>query len=111
MSLAVLLVALAGLGAGVAAIILDARKRFVVAFGGDGVRVERGSPPRDFIRGCRDVARMYGVNRGKVYALRTRSGVQLRFSRGIPERARQPLRNVWTPSPPPRGGGGARKRA
>ncbi len=110
MSPLILLVWAVGLAAGLAAMLWDARKAFVVTLQGGQPAVRRGHPPRDFIRGCRDVARLYGLTRGTVYGIRTSSGLQLRFSRDIPARARQPLRNIWTP-PPPGGGDGDRRRA
>ncbi|MDZ7811517.1 MAG: DUF3634 family protein [Arhodomonas sp.] len=58
-----------------------------------------GTPPAGFLSGCRDIARLHGITEGQVRCVRTAAGHRLRFSRNLPERARQPLRNVWQPPP------------
>lgn len=92
-------------------LILLARARcaFVIELAGGHARLRRGSPPTGFISACEDVARLYRIDSGRISGVRTAAGTQLRFSRNIPERARQPFRNVWTP-PPGGGPGGMRAR-
>ncbi|WP_435103309.1 DUF3634 family protein [Arhodomonas sp. AD133] len=92
-----------------AGFVIHGRTIFVVAFRADGPTAERGRPPPGFLDGCRDIARLHKVNRGRVRCVRTGRGQALRFSRDLPERARQPIRNIWEP-PPGGGPGGARAR-
>ncbi|ABI56386.1 DUF3634 family protein [Alkalilimnicola ehrlichii MLHE-1] len=100
--------------AAVVGVVRHHRVAFVIAFDGKGPAVRKGAPPPGFLAACRDVARMYGVGAGKVYGVREAGGLQLAFSRDLPERARQPLRNCWTPPPsggPAGGAGGGARRA
>ncbi len=69
----------------------------------------RGKAPPGFVDACNDICRLYRIERGEIRGVRGAGTVQLRFSNDIPERARQPFRNVWTP--PPSGGGGGGMRA
>lgn len=108
---------LVALLAGVLAVVLVVRHHrvaFVIAFGPGGPALRKGQPPAGFLSACADIARMYQVRKGRIMGLRAGpgGGMQLWFSRDVPDRARQPLRNCWTPPPPggPGGGrGGARK--
>lgn len=70
-------------------------------------RVRCGQPPHGFVAACGDIARLYGIRRGRIDCVGSGSWARLRF-RDIPERARQPLRNVWTP-PAAVGRGGGRR--
>ncbi|WP_440994977.1 DUF3634 family protein [Arhodomonas sp. SL1] len=90
--------------------VMHGRTVYCITFEADGPVVTRGTPPAGFLSGCRDIARLYGITEGQVRCVRTAAGHRLRFSRNLPERARQPLRNVWEPPPPGGGGGGARAR-
>ncbi|WP_018140491.1 MULTISPECIES: DUF3634 family protein [unclassified Thioalkalivibrio] len=99
----------AALGLGVALMLWHARLVFSVELRDGAARVRRGKPPSRFVSGCEDVARRYGLKRGQINAVRTDGGVQLRFSRDLPEMTHQAFRNVWTP--PPGGGGGGGMRA
>lgn len=83
------------------------RVRFVIDLDGGSARVRRGDPPAAFVRGCSDVARIYRVQMGQIFGVRTGTGVELRFSKEIPVRAHQPLRNVWVP--PGSGGPGGNR--
>ncbi|WP_018950537.1 DUF3634 family protein [Thioalkalivibrio sp. ALMg11] len=97
------------LGLGVALMLWHARLVFSVELRDGATRVRRGQPPSGFTRGCEDVARRYGLKRGRIAAVRTDGGIQLRFSRHLPAKTHQAFRNVWTP--PPGGGGGGGMRA
>ncbi|MCS4502527.1 DUF3634 family protein [Arhodomonas aquaeolei] len=83
---------------------------YTITFEPDGPVVTRGTPPPGFLSGCRDIARLYGVQAGQVRCVRTAAGHRLRFSSNVPERCRQPLRNVWEPPPTGGGNGGTRAR-
>lgn len=85
------------------------RVRFIIELVGGGARVRRGDPPAAFVRGCNEVARLYRLRAGRVFGVRTARGIELQFSKDIPERARQPLRNVWVP--PNSGGPGGNRAA
>lgn len=89
---------------------MGGRTVFVVEFVDGVAYTRRGRPPGGFVSACTDVARLYGIRRGRIRAVRGRGTVRLTFSKEIPERARQPLRNVWTP-PPTGGPGGGRASA
>ena len=104
-----LLIMLLLLGLGVALMLWHARQVFSVELRDGTARVRRGKPPAGFLRGCEDVARQFGLKRGRIAAVRTDTGVQLRFSRDLPAKTHQAFRNVWTP--PPGGGGGGGMRA
>lgn len=103
-----LLFMFAVLGLGLALMLWHARLVFSVELHDGTARVRRGKPPAGFVRGCADVARQYRLTRGRIDAVRTDGGVQLRFSRNLPAKTHQAFRNVWTPSP---GGGGGGMRA
>jgi len=85
------------------------RVRFIVDLDGGTARVRRGDPPAAFVRGCSDVARLYRLQMGRILGVRTGNGVELRFSKEIPGRAHQPLRNIWVP--PGSGGPGGNRAA
>jgi len=90
-------------------VLRHARTAFVIELDDGSARCVSGTPPAGFVSACEDVARLYRVDRGRIRGVRTGAGLQLRFSRDIPERVRQPFRNVWTP-PPGGGPGGHRAR-
>lgn len=106
-----LLLAWAGvmLAAGGIGVVTYLRHRyvFVVELTPEGARVLRGEAPKVFVSACTDVARLQGLQQGRVYGVRERDGAGLRFSRDIPEPARQAFRNCWMhpPTPPPSGSG------
>ncbi len=104
-----LLVMFALLGLGLALMLWHARQVFAVELRDGAARVRRGKPPTAFLRGCEEVARQFRLKRGRITAVRTDAGVQLRFSRDLPKKTHQAFRNVWTP--PPGGGGGGGMRA
>ncbi|RFA25360.1 hypothetical protein CAI21_19160 [Alkalilimnicola ehrlichii] len=107
--IAVMLILLA-VGAGVVIIVIRrAAVVFVLRIQDGKARVIRGKPPPGFASACEEVCRLHGLSRGEIRAVRTGAGQELRFSKDIPERLRQPFRNVWTP--PPGGGGGGGMRA
>ncbi|MBK1735591.1 hypothetical protein CKO15_09900 [Halorhodospira abdelmalekii] len=108
--IAIFLLLLAGLAVGVAWMLWDARYVFIVAIENGKIRIKRGSPPEKFLRSCRIVVYLHKLQRGKIYGERTAAGVELSFSREIPERPRQAFRNVWD-SPPSGGGDTAKRRA
>ncbi len=85
------------------------RSTFVIEIVDGTAELRRGTPPGGFVTACNDVARLYEVRRGRIECVGSGVRARLRFSRDIPERARQPFRNVWTP-PQPRGPGGSRAR-
>ncbi len=89
--------------------VLRTRVRFVLELGNGRVRVKRGDPPSNFVRGCGEVARFHGLTQGTVSGIRTGNGIELRFSPDIPARAHQSFRNVW--EPPTSGPGGGRSVA
>lgn len=66
-------------------------------------RLRHGSPPPGFVSGCDDIAQRFDIRRGSVCCVGRGAGARLRFSAGVPERARQPLRNIWSPPGPPAG--------
>ncbi|WP_017940435.1 MULTISPECIES: DUF3634 family protein [unclassified Thioalkalivibrio] len=104
-----LLIMFAVLGLGFALMLWHARLVFSVELRDGAACVRRGKPPSGFVRGCEDVARQYRLTRGRIDAVRTDGGVQLRFSRHLPTKTHQAFRNAWTP--PPSGGGGGGMRA
>jgi len=85
------------------------RVRFIIDLAGGQARVRRGDPPAAFVRGCSDVARLYRLNAGRVFGIRAAHGIEIRFSKDVPDRARQPLRNMW--EPPGSGGPGGHRAA
>ncbi|MBA1148743.1 DUF3634 family protein [Ectothiorhodospiraceae bacterium WFHF3C12] len=85
------------------------KTRFVVKFKQGRAEVVRGHAPNGFISACNDIARLYGIDDGRVECQTRGSKARLKFSKEIPERAHQPIRNVWTPpTSPTRGGSRAR---
>ncbi|WP_373025903.1 DUF3634 family protein [Thioalkalivibrio sp.] len=85
------------------------RVRFVIDLNGGKARVRRGDPPAAFVRGCSEVARLYRLSSGRIFGIRSGNGIELRFSKEIPDRAHQPLRNMWVP--PSSGGPGGNRAA
>ncbi|MFO8154279.1 DUF3634 family protein [Thioalkalivibrio sp.] len=83
--------------------------RFIIDLDGGTASVRRGDPPAAFVRGCSEVARMYRVRSGRIFGIRSGNGIELRFSKEIPPRAHQPLRNIWVP--PTSGGPGGNRAA
>jgi hypothetical protein len=57
--------------------------------------VGRGKVAAPFLRDLVDVCGEYPIERGWVGGVRRGRGIQLAFSRSIPERCRQQLRNLW----------------
>jgi hypothetical protein len=55
----------------------------------------KGKVSQAFVVELADVLQRHGVRRGSIYGVRRRGAVMLGFSRGIPQTARQALRNVW----------------
>jgi len=85
------------------------KTQFVVTFEQGAARLVRGHAPQRFVSACSDIARLYGIERGRVECQTRGAKARLKFSKEIPERARQPIRNVWTPpTSPDRGGSRAR---
>jgi Protein of unknown function (DUF3634) len=58
--------------------------------------VARGKVSQAFVTELADVLRRHSVRRGAIYGVRRRGAVLLGFSPGIPQAARQALRNVWS---------------
>ena len=85
------------------------RVRFVIDLNGGKARVRRGDPPAAFVRGCSEVARLYRLSSGRIFGIRSGNGIELHFSKEIPDRAHQPLRNMWVP--PSSGGPGGNRAA
>jgi len=87
--------------------VLRGRTLFVLAIQDDGrVQRRKGKPPPRCVGACQDVVRLNRLRSGEIKGVRRSGRVTLRFSRDIPQSARQAIRNVCTPSPPTRGGGG-----
>jgi hypothetical protein len=57
--------------------------------------VAKGKVSQAFLIELKDVLQRHGVGRGSIYGVRRGRAVLLAFSRGIPQTARQALRNVW----------------
>ncbi|WP_026278733.1 MULTISPECIES: DUF3634 family protein [unclassified Thioalkalivibrio] len=57
-------------------------------------RARRGDVPMHFEHTARDVARRYGIQRGRVTAMRTREGARLRASGSIPREAQGELQTA-----------------
>ena len=55
----------------------------------------KGKVSQAFVAELADVLRRHEVRRGSIYGVRRRGAVLLGFSPGIPQAARQGLRNVW----------------
>ena len=58
------------------------------------VRVRRGDPPRHFEHAARDVVRRYGIEAGRLTAVRTGDGLRLRSSSSVPREARNELQSA-----------------
>jgi hypothetical protein len=57
--------------------------------------VAKGKVSQAFVIEFKDVLQRHGVGRGSIYGVRRGQTVLLSFSAGIPQGARQALRNVW----------------
>ncbi|WP_019627202.1 DUF3634 family protein [Thioalkalivibrio sp. ALJT] len=57
-------------------------------------RVRRGGPPKAFQHTARDVVRRYGIQQGRLTAVRRQQGLQLRGSASIPREARSELQHA-----------------
>ena len=55
----------------------------------------RGKVSSAFVTELAEVLQRHEVRRGAIYGVRRRGTVGLKFSPGIPQTARQALRNVW----------------
>lgn len=112
MSLTTLLITVLGLSAAMVLLLVfflrQTKVRFVVELREGAAAVRRGDPPSSFVRACADVARLYRLRQGRITGIRTGDGIELRFSDDIPDRVRQPFRNVWNPPPSDGPGGGHR---
>ena len=86
------------------------RSVFLIEFGPDGARLARGMAPAGFVAACTDVGRLHRVATGTVECLGQGRHARLRFSKNFPERARQPILNVWTPPTGPGTRSGRRAR-
>jgi len=85
------------------------RRRFLIEIENGRAVLRQGTPPPGFVSACSDVARLHNVTRGQIEGLGQGRHARLKFSRNLPERVRQAIRNVWTPPPTPdRSGGKAR---
>lgn len=86
-----------------ASVVIYRRDRFVfiIELSTEGATVRQGSPPAAYVRASGEVARLQRIPQGRIQGVRQGNGVVLRFSRDMPERVRQPLRNCWSSDPPP----------
>ncbi len=80
------------------------RRRFVVTIAHGRAEASHGRPPAGFVDAVTDIARRHHVTGGRVACLGHGRQARLKFSKGFPERARQAIRNAWTPPTPPSGG-------
>lgn len=80
------------------------RRRFVITITQGRADATHGRPPVGFIDAVSDIARRHGINGGRVECLGSGRNARLKFSSGVPERARQAIRNAWTPPTPPSSG-------
>lgn len=80
------------------------RRRFVVDITNRHAELSSGRAPAGFIPAVTDIARRHGINKGRIECLGSGRQARLRFSKDIPERARQAIRNAWTPPPIPGSG-------
>src|SRR3954470_11290259 len=55
----------------------------------------KGKVSQAFVVELTEVLQRHAVRSGSIYGVRRRGAVMLGFSRGIPQTARQALRNVW----------------
>lgn len=58
-------------------------------------RAVKGDVKGAFLNDCADAARFRGIERGRIFGVRSRGGIRLEFSKEIPTEARQAFRNVW----------------
>ena len=91
-----LILALAVIG-GPALIFLLLRPRAlcVVKVKGGVAKLAKGRAPRGFLESCQQIADDCKAAEGKVRIVSRRGGVSFLFSRGIPKRSRQRIRNAW----------------
>lgn len=59
------------------------------------LRVAKGEPPSDFVRGLRAMMTTTPIPDGTIKAFRSSSGLAFRFSKGIPDEIHQMVRNLW----------------
>jgi len=83
------------------------RRRFVLIISKERAETTHGRPPVGFVDAVTDIARRHGIQSGRIECLGSGHRARLKFSKGIPERAQQAIRNAWTPPTPP--GGGSRR--
>jgi hypothetical protein len=72
------------------------RPAFVIRIEEGEARLRRGKAPSMFVEACGDVAAREGIRQGEIRGIRSGRKARLRFSRDIPARAHQALRNVWS---------------
>jgi hypothetical protein len=77
---------------------------FAIGFAGGTARVARGSPPAGWIADCGDLAREFGLEHGRIDAVRVAGRLQLRFSPDVPRALHQRFRNVFGTYSAARGG-------
>lgn len=80
------------------------RRRFVVEVNNRRAELSHGRAPDGFVSAVTDIARRHGIQRGRIECRGVGRDARLKFSRGIPDRARQAIRNAWTPPTTPSGG-------
>jgi hypothetical protein len=83
------------------------RPAFVVRITGGEPRAVTGTVTPAFLERVREVAAEWGITAGRVTGLPRGRRIRLAFSRHIPQRARQQLRNWWVMSGWPAGKGRA----
>jgi len=92
--LALLLLMIALLLAAGALLIWQASIIFSIEIVDGKLRVRRGDPPRHFEHAARDVVRRYGIETGRLTAMRTGKGLRLRGSSSIPQEAHGELQTA-----------------
>jgi hypothetical protein len=80
------------------------RRRFVIEITNRRADLTQGRAPVGFVPAVTDIARRHGIDKGLIECVGTGRDTRLKFSKGIPERARQAIRNAWTPPPTPGSG-------
>lgn len=83
------------------------RRRFVVDITNRRAELTQGRAPVGFVPAVTDIARRHAITKGRIECIGSGRDARLKFSKGIPERARQAIRNAWTPPPTP--GSGTRR--
>ena len=68
---------------------------FVIVIRESEVSVRRGQVPRQFLDAVEDISSSVGIAKGKITGVRQGDRIRLRFSRSIPARIHQRLRNAW----------------